>query len=148
MGRNRTPTSVLDAKGAFEQNPQRKRPNEPTSTRPLGKPPKYLSKEQKKIWKEIASRLAPGVATEADRDAFEMMVRLTDVQRHGFWFEGVHLLTMKACDRNTLLSLWSRFAMTPADRSKVAVEKPTESKFEQFRNRKRQVEPETPVVLN
>jgi hypothetical protein len=129
MGRNRTPTAILEAKGAFNQNPQRKRLNEPTSTRPLGSPPKYLSKEQKKIWKETAKRLPPGVALESDRDAFEMMVRLTHSLRSG--------LPMMAAERSTLISLWSRFAMTPADRSRVSVDKPEKSRLDQFMDRKK-----------
>jgi phage terminase small subunit len=140
MGRNKTPTAILEAKGAFLINPQRSRPNEPKSDRLLGSPPKYLSKEQKKIWKETAKRLPPGVALESDRDAFEMMVRLTHQMRGG--------LPMMAAERSTLISLWSRFAMTPADRSRVSVEKPSESKLDQFMNRKKHSQPETPAILN
>lgn len=124
MARNRTPTAILDAKGAFIKDPQRSRPNEPKSTRPLGKPPKWLSGEQKKIWKEMAKRLLPGVGSASDRDAFEMMVRLTEHMRSG--------VPMRSADRQTLISLWSRFAMTPADQSKVSVEQPKESKLGRF----------------
>src|ERR1700719_2191433 len=110
MGRNKTPTAILDAKGSFIAKPDRKRPNEPKSDHPIGSPPKYLSKDCKKIWKEIAKRLLPGVALESDRDAFELMVRLTADLRAG--------LMVMAADRTCLVSLWSRFAMTPADRSR------------------------------
>jgi hypothetical protein len=140
MGRNRTPTSILDAKGAFHQNPQRKRLNEPTSDRSLGSPPKYLSKELKKIWKETAKRLPPGVALESDRDAFEMMVRLTHSLRSG--------LPMMAAERSTLISLWSRFAMTPADRSRVSVDKPAESKLDTFMKKKQVGQPSQPQILH
>jgi phage terminase small subunit len=131
MGRNKTPTAILDAKGAFIINPQRSRPNEPTSDRPLGSPPKYLSKEHKKIWKEIAKRLPLGVLLETDRDAFEMMVRLTYKMRNE-----TAEAPMMAAERSTLISLWSRFAMTPADRSRVMVDKPKESKLSAFMKRK------------
>jgi phage terminase small subunit len=140
MGRNKTPTAILEAKGAFLINPQRARPNEPKGDHPLGSPPKYLSKEQKKIWKEIAKRLLPGVALESDRDAFELMVRLTAAMRHGVKMADGTIMpaevAMKAADRSTLISLWSRFAMTPADRSRVSAEKPQESALDKFmRNR-------------
>jgi hypothetical protein len=128
MGRNKTPTAYLDAKGAFIANPQRSRPNEPTSDRPLGSPPKYLTKEQKNIWKDIAKRIPHGVACEADRDAFEMMVRLTEGQRQG--------VITRSAERTTLISLWSRFGMTPADRSRVAVDKPKESSLDAFMRRR------------
>jgi hypothetical protein len=127
MGRNKTPTAILDAKGAFIVNPQRARPDEPKSKKPLGKAPKYLSDDLRALWKDIAKRLAPGVATESDRDAFELLVRLTYDMRHD--------ILMKAADRGTLISLWSRFAMTPADRSRVTVEKPKDSALDAFLRR-------------
>ena len=63
MGRIPQPTAILDAKGAFLTHPERRRPNEPYETRPLGSPPKYLSDEAKKLWKEIAHNLPPGVGS-------------------------------------------------------------------------------------
>jgi hypothetical protein len=139
VGRNKTPTAILDAKGAFIVNPQRSRPSEPKSDRPLGSPPKYLSKEEKLVWKEVAKRLLPGVALESDRDAFEMMVRMTSAMRSG------HPLT--AAERTTLISLWSRFAMTPADRSRVAVEKPAESALQKFMSRRQAIQPPTAETI-
>src|SRR4051812_42554446 len=97
MPRNKVPTAILDAKGSFIQNPSRKRPNEPTGENGLGSPPRYLTDALKKIWKETAVRLLPGVALESDRDAFEMMVRMTETLRSGE--------TMMASDRTTLISL-------------------------------------------
>jgi len=108
MGRNKTPTPILEARGSFIQNPSRVRKNEPKPNGTLGSPPKYLSPEQKKIWKEIAKRLAPGVTAASDRDAFEMMVRLTQQMRNE---DETHVFPTTS--RNTLISLWSRFAMTP-----------------------------------
>src|SRR5580692_10306016 len=129
MARPRTPTEILDARGSFltGQNPARarERENEPKPERPLGSPPKHLSPELKKLWKEIAKRIAPGVAKESDRDAFELMVRLTHNMR-------MNDILMKAADRTALISLWGRFAMTPADRSKVSVEAPKGSALDRF----------------
>jgi hypothetical protein len=133
MGRSHVPTAILDAKGSFLKHPDRKRPNEPKSDRPLGAPPKHLNAELKQIWKEIAKRLLPGVATVADRDAFEMMVRLTAQMRNETVenpFPGVL--------RGNLITLWSRFAMTPADRCKVSVDKPKESALSAFMKRKKE----------
>jgi phage terminase small subunit len=124
MGRNRQPTAILDARGAFIANPSRERPDEPTSDQPLGDPPAYLDPEQQDIWREIAGQALPGVVLQSDRTAFELLVRLTDLMRRG--------LLLKSSEMTTLISLCSRFAMTPADRSKVAVEKPKESKLAQF----------------
>lgn len=140
MGRNRTPTSILEAKGAFltGANPARRRDSEPKAVKPLGGPPKYLSDDEKKIWKEISKRLAPGVASASDRDAFELMTRLTRKMRSGE--------EMKSADRALLLSLWSKFAMTPADRSRVSVEKPPENALARFLDRKIVVVP--PEITN
>jgi phage terminase small subunit len=132
MGRNLTPTAILDAKGAFIANPQRAREAEPQGRGELGSPPKYLTKEEKQIWKEVAKRLPPGVAFESDRDPFEMMIRLTAKMRSASG--------MMAAERSTLISLWSRFAMTPADRSRVSVEKQPESKLDKFLSRRQAIQ--------
>src|SRR5258708_19161979 len=128
MGRNLTPTAILDAKGAFIANPQRAREAEPQGKNPLGTPPKYLAADEKKIWKELAKQILPGVAFESDRTAFELLVRLTNKMR-------TNQMT-KTSDMTTLISICSRFAMTPADRSKVSVEKPKESNLNQFLSRR------------
>jgi len=137
MGRPRKPTAILDAKGSFIHDPQRARPNEPKPSGELGSPPKHLSRAEKKVWKEIAKRLAPGVAFACDRDAFEMLVRLTCWMRYGRVVADVPV-PMTGSDRNTLISLWGRFGMTPADRSKVSAEKAPESPLASFIRRKRQ----------
>lgn len=129
MGRLPKPTAVLDASGAFINHPDRKRPDEPKADRPLGSPPKYLSQEGKKIWKEISAKLLPGVAFESDREAFEMLVRLTNKMRSNF-------AGMMASDRAQLINLYARFAMTPADRSKVQVATQEESSLAKFLNRR------------
>lgn len=82
MGRNRTPTVVLDAKGAFTKNPNRARPDEPTTDHPIGNPPSYLSKDEKKIWKERVKQAIPGVLKYSDRTAFELLVRLDNTMRN------------------------------------------------------------------
>ena len=63
MGRNRTPTAIMDAKGIFIANPRYARPDEPSTegSRPLGPPPKWLSKEEKAVWKDLANQMLPGV---------------------------------------------------------------------------------------
>jgi hypothetical protein len=136
MPRNRVPTEILDAKGAFLANPQRKRAAEPTTAdaESLGPPPTRLTKEQKKAWKEIGKRMLPGVVFASDRDAFELMVRLTCRMRDEDRTKEETLMT--AAEKTLLVSLWSRFAMTPADRSRVQAEKAPENKLSQFLSRK------------
>lgn len=72
MARPRKPTTILDALGAFEHDPNRKRQAEPEAEGVAAKP-KYLKGMAAKIWDEFAPKLAkmgtiksvdgPGLAT-------------------------------------------------------------------------------------
>jgi hypothetical protein len=133
MGRNRTPTEILDAKGAFIANPQRKRPGEPKAADGIGPAPRRLTDAEKAIWKELAEDSAPGVLKRSDRNMFELLVVLTARFRDRL----DAAIVMTAADRSLMLSLASRFAMTPADRSKVIVEGQVKSRLEEFLARRR-----------
>jgi len=124
MGRNSIPTAIQDAKGAFLKDPQRKRTQEPTTDRPLGEPPTYLSKDERKVWRELAKQALPGVVFESDRLMFAVLVRLANK-----FYTGV---AMMAAETAQMIQLSSKFAMNPADRSKVAVEKPKQSALASF----------------
>ena len=52
MGRTRTPTAILELRGAFKRNPNR-RPNEPLVTEPLPDAPRRLPKDIRIIWNEM-----------------------------------------------------------------------------------------------
>lgn len=119
MARNKKPTAVLKLVGAFEKNPQRERPAEPEPTGEIGAAPKRLNQRQRKIWDEVLSNLPPGVAANSDRIALELLVMRLDTFR-----QTPAVLT--AADTNQLISLLSRFGMTPADRSRINVKKPGE----------------------
>lgn len=128
MGRPRTPTAVLDAKGAFIKDPQRKRGNEPTTDKPLGKAPEHLTEAEQGLWDEIRPRLLPGVAKRSDRDAFESLVLLKARERGGL---------ILPAERGQLIALYGRFAMTPSDRSKVFVDAKPKNSLSDFLNKKR-----------
>jgi hypothetical protein len=123
MSRPRTPTSILDTKGAFLAQPGRRRDGEPQPTGPIGSAPKHLSDEEKKIWRELVRGLAPGVGKSSDRWAAESIVRLKAKERAG---------TIQGNELAQLMSLYGRFGMTPSDRAKVSVEVPKESKLQRF----------------
>jgi phage terminase small subunit len=110
--RPRKPTAVLEASGAFIKNPQRKRPLEPKPTGELGDPPSHLEREEVLTWHEMAADIPPGVATNADRRMFEVLVCLMVGFRHR---------RLSGTELGQLTSLSGRFGMTPADRSKVKV---------------------------
>jgi phage terminase small subunit len=125
MPRNRTPTAILDAKGAFNQNPGRARPTEPTTDKPIGGPPNWLSSTEKTVWHELVKQSLPGVLMESDRLMFAVLVRLAAKFRSGDE-------PMMGIEIAQMISLSSRFAMTPADRSKVTVEKKPTSSLTSF----------------
>jgi phage terminase small subunit len=124
MGRPSTPTAVLDARGAFLHNPQLRRENEPKTARPLGPAPKWLSDDEKNVWKDLAKQAIPGVLMYSDRLLFEVLVCLVNQFRQG--------TVMAASDKSMLVNLASKFAMSPSDRAKVQVEQPKESKLTKF----------------
>src|SRR6202795_988071 len=76
MGLNRTPTAILEARGAFIGHKSRRdaRAGEPVVTKRLGSTPKTFTDEQKKLWREFAKVVPAGVATYADRWAVEIVV--------------------------------------------------------------------------
>jgi transposase len=114
MGRNRTPTQVLEARGAFIHNPDRRedRANEPVPVGEIRKSaPGYLSPEEKKIWREIIKKTPPGVL--ADCDEF-WLAELTILEHRR------RLRTITVSERTAWMTMLSRMGMNPADRSKVA----------------------------
>ncbi len=102
---------------------------EPTTDQPIGNPPTYLSKDEKKIRKELTKQSLPGVLKFSDRASFELLVRLTSTMRSNY-------ANMRVADKSLFVSLCSRFALTPADRSKVNVEQPKKSNLQAFLTRK------------
>jgi hypothetical protein len=112
MGLNRTPTAILEARGAFIGHKSRRdaRAGEPVVTKKLGSPPKTCTDEQKKIWREFAKIVPAGVATYADRWAVEIVVSTMAKFRAG---------SITGAETGQLTSLLSRFGLTPADRSRV-----------------------------
>jgi hypothetical protein len=111
MGRMHLPSSIQDAKGYFEKHKERARPNEPQPQKPLGAPPKHLTDDQKKLWREFKLKVLPGVAFDSDSWMVEQIVKLMDRFRKD---------TLSEAGANRLSNLLARFGMSPADRAKVA----------------------------
>ncbi len=116
MSRPRTATAVLEARGAFTRHPERRRErrNEPQPTGELGPPPKGFDKFRRKLWKELAGIISPGVLANDNRWTVELTVTLMAQQRQG-------IISDKG--RAQLVTLLSKLGMTPADRSKVVARK-------------------------
>lgn len=92
MARPRTPTAVLEMRGAFKHNPQRKReaPEADGDVQPIGDPPASFLKPSSsgnrlvELWKEFKAEAPPGVLTIADRKQLESLCRVTlECERFG-----------------------------------------------------------------
>ncbi len=117
MARPRTPTKVLDARGAFKANPQRKRDGEPEVHEPIGCAPDHLADDELAAWRQIISQAPMGVLTEADTIAVESAACLVaEFRRDKADFPAGKL--------GRLQSFLGQFGMTPSDRAKMSIEKP------------------------
>ena len=117
MARPRTPTKILELKGAFKKNPQRERNNEPEPTKTLGNyPANFKSKKLKAIWDELADNFALGNLGNSDRLALETLCILVD----GFRSDPKEFSSAKLGRMTALISL---FGGTPSDRAKLNVPK-------------------------
>lgn len=126
MARNRKATNVLELKGSFKKNPNRARKNEPIPEGEFTKtPPKHLSAEQKKAWREVLGLVPAGVLTSADPLTVEMvsvlLVEFREMSKGLKKFEN-GLLTR-------LCTEMDKIGLSPSGRAKLSVEKPKENKF-------------------
>lgn len=116
MGRPKTPSNVLELRGAYKKNPNRKPKDEPpaAASGDLGEPPAYFNKTQRECWAEIAAKAHAGTICRADSIALEMAAVLLDQFR-------LYPLDIPTARIVRLDSILARFGMTPSDRSKVKV---------------------------
>lgn len=139
MGRNPTPTAVLDARGSFIAHPENKRDAEPKPRHLLSRtPPKDLKEGEKVIWKELMKILPPGVAYNSDLWAIRHLVIIETKSR------GPDGITDS--EHTKLLAYLDRFGLNAAARTKIQVEAPAKSKLDKFINRKAKPAPAPPPV--
>lgn len=105
------PASVLEAKGSFDHDPQRRR-KDPVAFGDLGGSPAYFTKPQVEIWEELKQQLPVGLAKSADRSIFEIVCRL---------MEKFRTTKMSATETALLINALAKLGMSPSDRSKCAV---------------------------
>ena len=110
----RKPTAELEASGAFEANPSRRRLKEPNTGRGIGPAPDSLEEDERAVWDELVSNCAAGVFQSSDRPSLEALACLfAEFRRDRCGFGGRKW--------QQLVSLLSRCGMTPSDRSRVTV---------------------------
>lgn len=117
MGRNRTPTAVLELRGAFKNHPSRRREREGEikPSTPLGSPPTSFTRAQKAIWSEVKERGTWLVGP--DRYMTEIAVVLMDKHRR-------NAIDYKEIPH--LLAVLSKLGFTPVDRVKMRIDAETE----------------------
>ena len=131
MARPRTPTKILELKGSFKHDPQRKkaRMNEPKPTGTLGKAPEAFTEELIVIWHELGALAPPGVLTNADRWLVEVACQLM------LKFRTVGLIPkygITGAEISQLTTCLTQMGLTPACRSKIAVPKQEKEAFDEI----------------
>ena len=107
MSRPRTPTTVLELRGAFKRNPNRKRDrqHEPLVTTPLPEPPAYLTADTTAAWSEMKS--CGYWLTSADKFLVEIAATLMSRYRGD---------ELKSADTSLLIGLLGKIGFSPKER--------------------------------
>jgi len=103
----------LALSGTLRNNPGRYASRARTSdliVGPLGQPPRHLSAQAKKVWREIVKDAPEGLLTSADRMLLEIACFLTLKMRSGM---------VKNSELGLLSSVLAKLGLTPVDRNKV-----------------------------
>ncbi|CUI04689.1 hypothetical protein BN2497_4155 [Janthinobacterium sp. CG23_2] len=116
MPKPRTPSNILEARGAFAHNPDRQREDFESGAFDKSAPA-YFNEAQVAVWNEMVGLLPESVLQSTDRMAVELTSRL--VARFRALDDGDVTMAQAAQIRTALASL----GMTPADRSRVSSKK-------------------------
>jgi hypothetical protein len=108
-GRKRLPSKILDARGAFTKDPQRRREDVEVDEG-LGDPFSWLPPEAAAVWVEVAGKCPPGWLVVTDRYAFARYCQLI-----------VKLIASDLTGEDTrfLAQLEARFGFTPTERTRI-----------------------------
>ena len=128
MKGRRTPTEILELRGAFIANPQRRREreNEPKNLDPLGGPPAHLAEQEKSAWLQLESEAVDGVLTRSDRAHLEITSGLLALLREA------GAAGMPGEKMNLLVRCLGLMGFNPADRSRVSINKSTKPENNPF----------------
>ena len=109
-GRPRTPSNVLELRGAFKKDPQRRREDLPGVGAFNPNPPSNLQQELLPAWREIVGQINPAVLTASDYLSIEIMARLL-----------VQLRMTGDKSLGTELRQWfAQYGLTAVGRTKIA----------------------------
>ena len=126
MTKRKTPTRILEMRGSFKKDPQRRREGEPKVTDSLSAPPDDFTPAETKAWHMIASKAPMGVLTDADWPSVVMAAILWAE----FRAEPAAFNTARVTRLHRMLG---DFGLNPSDRAGMSIPKPkTENPFDQF----------------
>ena len=114
MPRPRTATAILEARGAFKHDPQRKR----VDPRPAGQlretPPRHLTPEQQMAWQWIVDTAPKGVLYQSD----EIMLMMASCLLAEYKCDPDGMTTSRIARLETQLG---KFGLSPSDRARLGV---------------------------
>lgn len=113
MPRPRTPSNVLDMRGAFKKHPERKREDLQGVGDFNSTPPQWLAAPIVPAWHRVVSQINPAVLTGSDTESIAVMARLLSQ------FE----LTSDKTYATELRQWFSQYGMTAVGRTKLAAPK-------------------------
>ena len=117
MARHARPIELAILKGETKRRPGRYSKIVPKSDLPCGDPHEGMSKEAQACWFEISSKTIPGTLTFADSIMLEIAANLLAEykQAPNDFMIGKY---------THLIGILARLGMSPADRTKIGIEKP------------------------
>lgn len=110
MARPRTPSNILEMKGAFRKDPQRRRQDLDGVGTFNPMPPSDLPQELVSSWQHVVKQINPAVLTASDYSSIECMARLTLQMR----------LTGDVAVIRELRQWYAQYGMTAVGRTKIA----------------------------
>jgi hypothetical protein len=130
MARPKTPTSILDARGAFKKDPGRARPKEPSGNGVLSDLSPALPLELTHLfsqelfdlcWDELHAQIPAGVATGTDYTTFYLCVEMLATHKAVGLSDGRF---------SKLITLMGKFGLNPSDRAGLVVDKKEADPFD------------------
>jgi hypothetical protein len=85
MPARRKPSNVLELKGAFKKDPQRRRKAVKAPEGPFGAPPARFDDEQRACWDEVLELIPPAILARADRVQVELLATLLAEFRQAYY---------------------------------------------------------------
>ena len=116
MPRPRKSSVVLEAKGAFKKDPQRKR-EDVRGVGEIGEPPETFTDQERELWRKIAKMVPAGVVTGSDGLIMEALAR--------YWakFRETKSEDITAAQVGQLIAGCNALCMSPQSRTKIQAPK-------------------------